>query len=155
VDSPQIFERFSYSVKDVRSLYPCRIRGLRCLRIGRFCWMHSLRSGGSCGTSPACPGHAGECQPRGRAFQAHPPENLQTFISHLRRPDLIHSKRFREPLTLLESILTGCPHLVENTQVQLLQIQYLRVFSPQVLYIQHLRENTGGRVSPGFRTAGG
>ncbi len=35
-------------------------------------------------------------------------------------------------------------HLIENTQLQVLCNQHLRVFASQVLWIQHLHENRGG-----------
>jgi hypothetical protein len=57
---------------------------------------------------------------------------------------VIGNKGLTVTLTPLESTLIGYVHLIQNTQVQLLQNQHLRIFSPQVLWIQHLHENVGG-----------
>ena len=39
-------------------------------------------------------------------------------------------------------------HLIENTQLQVLCNQHLRVFASQVLWIQHLHKNRGWGVAP-------
>ena len=65
-------------------------------------------------------------------------------------PKVIGNKGLTTILTPLESTLTGCAHLFENTQVQPLQNQHLRIFSPQALWIQHLHKNMGGGGTPRF-----
>ncbi len=74
-------------------------------------------------------------------------ENRQTCGAPQPASNLIHSKRLKATVTPVESILTGCPHLHQNTPLQVVYNQHLRVFSFQPLWIQHLREITGGGVS--------
>jgi len=79
-----------------------------------------------------------------RLATSRPAGNPRICIALSHDPNLVHSKGLTVPLTPLESALTSRPHLVENTQFQVLQNQHLRIFSPQALWIQHLHENMGG-----------
>jgi hypothetical protein len=101
-------------------------------------------SGGSSAVYPEC-SLRGACPERSvRGVKEPSVRFVPISDAFLRVPKVIDAKGLAATITPLESILTGCAHLFENTQVQPLQNQHLRIFSSQALWIQHLHKNMGG-----------